>query len=157
MGFELDDIDRGILHRLQEDARHTTATDIADDVGVTANTVRNRIQRLEDEGIVAGYVPLIDYERTEKSLHVVVECSVPIHERGEQAASALEIDGVVAVRELMTGHRNLRVDIVAEDTDQITAAVSRLQRAGLEVEVEELLKAEYRQPFNHFGTDAVES
>ena len=157
MGFELDDIDRGILHRLQEDARHTTATDIAGDVGVTANTVRNRIQRLEDAGIIAGYVPLIDYERTEKSMHMVVECSVPIHERGEQAASALEIDGVVAVRELMTGHRNLRVDIVAEDTDQITAAVSRLQRAGLEIEEEELLKAEYRQPFDHFGTDAVES
>lgn len=157
MGFELDDIDKGILHWLQDDARHTTAADIAGDVGVTANTVRNRIQRLEDEGVIRGYVPLIDYERTAKSMHMVVECSAPIHERGELAAVALEIDGVVGVRELMTGHRNLRVDIVAEDTDEITTAVSRLQRAGLDIEEEELIKAEYHQPFDHFGADAVDT
>ena len=154
--FELDDIDRGILHRLQDDARHTTAADIAGEVGVTANTVRNRIRRLEDEGVIAGYVPLIDYERTAKSMHMVVECTAPIPERGAQAATALEVDGVVGVRELMTGEQNLRIDIVAEDTDEITAIVSRLQRAGLEVGDEELLKAEYLQPFDHFGADAIE-
>ncbi|AEH38200.1 Lrp/AsnC family transcriptional regulator [Halopiger xanaduensis] len=156
MGFELDDIDRGILHRLQDDARHTTAADIAGEVGVTANTVRNRIRRLEEAGVIAGYVPLIDYERTEKSMHMVVQCTVPIHERGEAAATALEIDGVVGVRELMTGDRNLRIDLVAADTDEITAIVSRLQRAGIDVGEEELLKAEYRQPFDHFGADTVE-
>lgn len=156
MGFELDDVDRRILHRLQDDARHTTAADIAGDVGVTANTVRNRIQRLEDEGVIAGYVPLIDYERTEKAMHMVVQCTAPIHERGDRAATALELEGVVAVRELMTGERNLRIDVVAEDTDEITAIVSRLQRAGLEVREEELVKAEYRQPFDHFGSDALE-
>lgn len=156
MAFELDDLDRGILHRLQGDARHTTAADIAGDVGVTANTVRNRIERLEDEGVITGYVPLIDYERTTKSMHMVIQCTVPINERGDMAATALEIDGVVGVRELMTGHRNLRVDLAAEDTEEITAAVSRLQRAGLEIEEEELIKAEYRQPFDHFGSDVVD-
>ncbi|MXV63536.1 AsnC family transcriptional regulator [Natronorubrum sp. JWXQ-INN-674] len=155
--IELDDVDRGILHRLQGDARHTTATDIAGEVGVTANTVRNRIQRLEDEGVISGYVPLINYERTAKSMYMSVQCTVPIHERGELAARALEFDGVVAVRELMTGHRNLRVDIVAEDTDEITTTVSSLQRAGLDIEGEELIKAEYRQPFDHFGTTTTDS
>ncbi|WP_049922662.1 Lrp/AsnC family transcriptional regulator [Halopiger djelfimassiliensis] len=157
MKFELDDIDRGILHRLQDDARHTTASDIAEDVDVTANTVRNRIQRLEDEGVITGYMPVLDYERTGKSMHMVVQCTVPIHKRGTLATDALSVDGVVAVRELMTGHRNLRIDLVAEDTDEITAAVSRLQRTGLDIEEEELLKAEYRQPFDNFGANAVNS
>ena len=153
MGFEFDAVDRGILQRLQADARHTTATDIAGDVGVTANTVRNRIQRLEEAGVITGYVPVIDYERTEKSMHVSVLCTVPVHKRAERATAALSIDGVVGVRELMTGSRNLRVDIVAGDTDEITAAVSRLEKAGLDVEGEQLVKAEHRQPFDHFGTD----
>ncbi|ELZ14903.1 AsnC family transcriptional regulator [Haloterrigena salina JCM 13891] len=157
MAFELDEIDRGILHRLQGDARHTTAADIAGDVGVTANTVRNRIRRLEEAGVITGYVPIIDYERTAKSIHMVVQCTVPIHERGDLAETALGVDGVVGVRELMTGHRNLRVDLAAENSEEITTAVSRLQRAGLEIEAEELIKAEYRQPFDHFGTDAVDS
>ncbi|MDS0473852.1 Lrp/AsnC family transcriptional regulator [Natrinema sp. 1APR25-10V2] len=153
MGLELDEVDRGILHHLQQDARHNTATDIAGDVDVTANTVRNRIRRLEDAGVIKGYVPIIDYERTGKSMHMVVQCTVPIHERGAFAAAALEIDGVVAVREVMTGHRNLRIDLVAADTDEITAAVSQLQQQGIEVDEQELLKAEYLQPFDHFGTN----
>ena len=156
MGFELDEIDRGILHLLQQDARHNTATDIAENVDVTANTVRNRIQRLEDAGVIKGYVPLIGYENTDKSMHMVVQCTVPIHERGELAETALAIDGVVAVREVMTGHRNLRIDLVAADTDEITAIVSRLQQQGIEVDEQELIKAEYQQPFDHFGTHAAD-
>ncbi len=156
MGLELDAVDREILHLLQQDARHNTATDIAEHVDVTANTVRNRIQRLEEAGVIAGYLPVIDYERTEKSMHMVVQCTVPIDERGEFAAEALEVEGVVAVREVMTGHRNLRIDLVAGDTDEITAAVSRLQRQGMDVEEQELIKAEHVQPFGHFAASDEE-
>lgn len=156
MTFELDEIDRAILHLLQQDARHNTAADIAENVDVTANTVRNRISRLEDEGVIAGYLPVIAYERTEMSMHMVVQCTVPIDEREEFAETALEFEGVVAVREVMTGHRNLRIDLVAEDTDQITTAVSRLQRQGMEVEEQELLTAEHLQPFDHFAADTTD-
>ncbi|MFC6716794.1 Lrp/AsnC family transcriptional regulator [Natrialbaceae archaeon GCM10025896] len=152
MTVDLDDLDRRILDRLQDDARNNTATDIAAEVDVTANTVRNRIRNLEESGIVAGYVPLIDYERTEKSLHVLVECSVPVPDRGDLARTALSVDGVVAVRELMTGRRNVRIELVAEETDEITAAVNRLQERGLVVEEENLVKAAHLQPFDHFGT-----
>lgn len=156
MDIDLDEVDRGILHLLQQDARHNTATDIAEQVDVTANTVRNRIGRLEEAGIIKGYVPIVDYERTDKAMHMVVQCTVPIHERGALAETALAVEGVVAVREVMTGHRNLRIDLVAGDTDEITAAVSRLQRQGIEVDEQELLKAEYLQPFDHFGVDAAD-
>ncbi|SEW03012.1 Lrp/AsnC family transcriptional regulator [Natrinema salifodinae] len=154
MGIELDEVDKAIVHSLQQDARHNTATDIAEDVDVTANTVRNRIRRLEEEGVIAGYLPIIDYEQTAKAMHMVVQCTVPIDERGDYAKTALEIRGVVGVREVMTGHRNLRIDLVAEDTDEITAAVSRLQKQGMDVEEQELLKAEHLQPFDHFASES---
>ncbi|ELY58926.1 Lrp/AsnC family transcriptional regulator [Natronolimnohabitans innermongolicus] len=157
MGFEFDDIDRGILHRLQDDARHTTATDIAGEVGVTANTVRNRIDRLEEAGVITGYVPLLEYERTERPMRVVVECTAPVDERETLAEAALETGGVVLVRELVTGRGNLRIDVVAADTDEITATVSQLAAHGLEIEREELVKTEYRQPFDHFGTTETSS
>lgn len=156
MGFELDDVDRGILELLQEDARHNTAVDIADAVDVTANTVRNRIRRLEEEGAVRGYVPVVDYDRIGKPLHVLVECTAPIHERGELAAEVATLEGVVAVREVMSGRRNLRIELAAADTDEVTATASRLQRRGLDVEAELLVTAERRRPFDHFGTDAVD-
>ncbi|WP_293026987.1 Lrp/AsnC family transcriptional regulator [Natronococcus sp.] len=62
---ELDEVDRAILYLLQEDARFNSAADIAGKVDVTANTVRNRIQRLEERGIIRGYIPLIDYEQAD--------------------------------------------------------------------------------------------
>lgn len=152
----LDDVDRGILHLLQDDARHNTATEIADAVGVTANTVRNRIDRLEEDGIVKGYVPIVDYEQAGMGIHMLVQCTVPILERGELAKQALSIEGVVSVREVMTGQKNVRIELVGDDTDAITTAVSSLQEQGLEVEEEELVKREYVQPFDHFGDGAVD-
>lgn len=55
MSFEIDNIDERILYRLVEDARSTTAPDIADEVGVTDTTIRNRIGRLEENGVITGY------------------------------------------------------------------------------------------------------
>ncbi|MFB6298355.1 MAG: AsnC family transcriptional regulator, partial [Salinirussus sp.] len=37
----LDDVDRAVLYFLSEDARHSSATDIAEHVRVSAQTVRN--------------------------------------------------------------------------------------------------------------------
>ena len=62
MGRDLDDVDRSILYMLQEDARNTTAQEIANRVGVSASTVRNRINRLEDDNIIQGYHPELNYE-----------------------------------------------------------------------------------------------
>lgn len=152
----LDDIDRGILHLLQEDARNHTASDIADQVGVTANTVRNRIRRLEERDIVNGYVPLVDYEQAGYQLEVDMICSASINERSALAREALQVDGVTRVRERMTGRENVIVTTVAAESDELTAIASRLDDIGLVVEAEELLKNDYVCPFAHFGTDGAE-
>ena len=60
----LDDVDRGILYALQRDARNVT---IAEEVDVSASTVRNRIGRLEDIGVIEGYYPKINSERAESA------------------------------------------------------------------------------------------
>lgn len=57
----LDAVDRRILYLLQEDARYNTATEIAKQLDVSTNTVRNRIERLEEEGVVRGYNVDLDY------------------------------------------------------------------------------------------------
>lgn len=152
---QLDETDRGILHCLQEDARNNSAADIADRVGVTANTVRNRIQRLEDAGIIETYAPVIDYEQAGYQLIVVMFCTAPIPERPALANEALELNGVVDVRELMTGKRNVVVTAVASEGENITSAANELTELGLTIENEELRKNSYLQPFSTFGSDDV--
>lgn len=152
----LDAIDRGILHLLQRDARNHSAADIAAEVGVTANTVRNRIQRLEEREIVTGYVPRIDYEQAEYQLEVDVICTASINERAELACAALDVDGVVHVRERMTGRRNVIATAIAAESDDLTAIAGALDDAGLAVEGEELVKNDYEEPFDHFDPDDIE-
>lgn len=151
----LDDVDRAILQLLQRDARHHTAVDIAERIGVSDGTVRNRIDRMEDAGIVEGYVPMIDYEAAGFQLEVRMRCSAPIVERESLAREALGIDGVIEVDELMTGRGNVVVTAVAPRHDDVTRVALTLDDMGLDVEREELVRHHYFRPFDHFGVEDV--
>ena len=50
----MDDLDRQILTILRRDSR-TPYTEIADRVGTSEGTVRNRVERLIDEGIIERF------------------------------------------------------------------------------------------------------
>lgn len=150
---ELDEVDRGILHMLQEDARNNTAADIADAVGVAPNTVRNRMEDLEGRGIIRGYSPEIDYERAGYQLHVVFICTVPVSDRSETADDALAIEGVIQVVETLSGHHNLAVETVGEDSDDITAIATQLEGLNCKLEGEWFIKNARAQPFDHFGVE----
>ncbi|PSQ35414.1 AsnC family transcriptional regulator [Halobacteriales archaeon QS_9_70_65] len=50
----MDDLDREILTILRRDSR-TPYTEIADHVGTSEGTVRNRVERLVDEGIIERF------------------------------------------------------------------------------------------------------
>lgn len=151
----LDDIDRAILQILQRDARNTTAVDIAERLDVSDSTIRNRIDALEDRGVIEGYAPLINYEQAGFQLQVAIECTAPIVEREELAQKALQIKGVVEVDEKMTGRGNVMVTVVVPKHEDLTRISKELDSLGLDIEHEELLRHHYFRPFNHFGVDNI--
>jgi|APHM01.1.fsa_nt_gi Transcriptional regulators len=55
----MDGIDEEILEILDEDGR-ASFTKIANDIGVSEGTVRNRVNKLEDEDIIKGFTVEID-------------------------------------------------------------------------------------------------
>ncbi|HEV2166111.1 MAG TPA: Lrp/AsnC family transcriptional regulator [Thermoplasmata archaeon] len=57
----IDALDRGILQELNVDARRSHR-EIAHRLGVSPTTVIARVQRLERDGVIRGYVPLLDDE-----------------------------------------------------------------------------------------------
>lgn len=147
----LDEVDRAILQWLQRDARHSTAVEISEAVGVSDGTVRNRIEKLEREGVIEGYVPLINYEAAGYQLQVRVMCTAPVVDRERLANEALEIDGVVEVRELMTGNKNIEVTAVPPRNEDVTFIAEALSELGLEVETEDIIRQHYIRPFSYFG------
>ncbi len=58
----LDDLDRGILEELNVDARRSHRA-IAHRLDVAPTTVIRRVERMERDGTIRGYVPLLDDER----------------------------------------------------------------------------------------------
>lgn len=54
MELDIDDIDRRILALLQDNCKRPLAK-IADDVGLSAPSVQERVKKLEDHGVIAGY------------------------------------------------------------------------------------------------------
>lgn len=147
---DLDAIDRAILHALQEDARHNTNAAISERVEVSASTVGKRIARLEAQGIIRGYRPELDYERAGFPLQVLFVCTAGIAEREALIDETLGIDGVVNVRELMTGQKNVHIQVVGTTNDDITRIAHALDEMGYTVTDEILMRDEYTQPSVHF-------
>lgn len=151
MDYRLDEIDRLALYYLGSDARNTTATEIAEQVNVSAGTVRNRINQLEQHGIIRGYPAHIDYERADGLLTGLYICSVSVSERDHLARKILDISGVVNVRDVMSGDDGLHVKVVGEDTTSLQRIASEIENLGVAIEDESLVKEEYHQPYHAYG------
>lgn len=149
----LDELDRRIIHTLQRNARGVSSGDIAELAGVSASTVRNRIERLEELGILRGYHADVDYERAGYQLHTLILCTAPIRRRDELAAAAMDVPGVVRVTEVMTGAENVHVHAVGEDSDDLNRVGRDLDELGLEVVDEDIIRDEYVAPFAGFNTE----
>lgn len=147
---DIDDLDRCILHCLQEDARHVSASTIADQVDVSARTIRNRIDRLEETGVIRGYDLDVDYEVAGYQLHTMVICTAPISKRGQIAQEALDVPGVVDVSEIMTGEQNLLVEVIGTDGDDLSRITRDLNDLGLEINDEDIIRNEYSAAFHQF-------
>ena len=81
----LDEIDRRILTRLQENARISNV-DLAAEVGVSPSPCWRRVRDLEQTGVIARYVTLVDPSAAGLPVSVFIQVSLE-----RQAESALEI------------------------------------------------------------------
>ena len=151
MDSQIDEIDKHIIYHLTRDARHTSAPAIAEEVDVSAATIRNRISQLEERGIIRGYHADVDYEHAEGRITNLFMCNSPVPQRESLAQQVRAISGVVNVRELMAGHGNLHVLAVGTDTEDMTRVARGLSNLGLEIEDEALLQREHSIPYHPYG------
>jgi DNA-binding Lrp family transcriptional regulator len=117
--YELDDVDKQLLGLLQENSRYT-ALELAERVGVSDNTVHNRMDRLEEADVITGYTTTVDNARIGLKLHFLFICTARISKRSSVAQEILASPEVVEVTELMTGERNLLVKVIGAGDDDIT-------------------------------------
>jgi Lrp/AsnC family transcriptional regulator, leucine-responsive regulatory protein len=112
----LDAVDRKILALLQQDGRISIA-DLADAVGLSASPCLRRVRILEQAGIIARYVAMLDQRSV--GLPVSVFVSIKLESQREEA---LERFGKAIARwpevlecYLMTGPRDYLLRVVVAD------------------------------------------
>lgn len=152
MGPPLDSVDQGILYQLQQDSR-TPVTAIADELNVSDNTVRNRITKLEDRGIIEGYSIQINYDHADIPHYYLFICTGRISDRERLATKAQAIPGILEVTTVMTGTGNIHIRAAAVDKEEITQIAQRIDDIGLTVEREHLIWTSTQQPFTLFGIE----
>ena len=152
--YELDEIDEQILYHLMADARNNTAPQIAEEVGVTPVTVRNRIRGLEEHNVIQGYHGHVDFERSDRRLACLYLCNVSFADRIRLARAAYEIPGVINIRLLMDGRRNVQVLAVGETTADLRRVGTTLAEIGVDIDDEMLLEREVHKPYELFDPDA---
>lgn len=116
--MDLDATDRRILTVLQKEGRITNA-DLSERVNLSPSACHRRMQRLEDEGYIAGYVALLDARRLGKPTVVFVE--ITLQGQADELLDAFEreVAKVPDILEchLMAGTADYLLKIVAEDTE----------------------------------------
>lgn len=149
---DLDEIDRAILHALQEDARQNTNAAISERVSVSASTVGKRISAMEEDGVIKGYQSNIDYEKAGFPIQVLFICTAAITDREPLIQETIGLNGVINVRELMTGEQNVHIQVVGSSNSDITRIAHELDEMGYRVTDEILMRDEYNHPSIHFDT-----
>lgn len=148
-GDTLDEIDQAILHHLQRDARKSFAS-IADAVNVSANTVRNRIDEMEESGIISGYGVNIDYDAANVQHHYLFICTARVSERERLTADVRQLPGVIEAITLMTGTNNVLIITAGAEKDEITELAYAIDELGLTIDREHLIRDHFKQPFSNF-------
>jgi Lrp/AsnC family leucine-responsive transcriptional regulator len=91
----MDATDIRILETLQADA-HTTQAELAREVGLTQSSVAERIHKLEDKGIIKGYVAKVDAALVGRELTAFIGVSIEHPRFFEDFAAAVEqIDDIL--------------------------------------------------------------
>lgn len=129
MGFEkisgLDDIDNKILKMLRNDARIAYA-EIGKELNLARQTVKNRIDALEERGIIRGYTTLMDATADTEAILFFID--IETHpEYFNDVIDYLQKDTVVKRLYQMTGACRLHVMAVASNHRQLQSYVDMLR------------------------------
>lgn len=99
VAIHLDELDLKILRLLVEDARRSSK-DIAEKLGVATGTIYNRIKRLTEEGVIKGYMPIIDASKLGFELTALVLIQADGKFLVEVENEISKVDGVVGVYDI---------------------------------------------------------
>ena len=116
----MDDLDRQILDILRRDAR-TPYTEIADEVGTSEGTVRNRVERMMDDDVIERFTISTRTGNVQAMLEISVAVDVDTKGVSERMAEWDEVDFVWMV----SGEQDIVLVVDAADTRGVNDLITK--------------------------------
>jgi DNA-binding Lrp family transcriptional regulator len=110
----LDDLDIAILTELESNAR-ITVSELARGLDNPSSTIRDRIRKLEEDGVIRAYTTVIDPARLGMGIKAIIQVtrdhSIPLETLISEAAKLPEVTNV----QLVTGDTDELITVYARD------------------------------------------
>jgi DNA-binding Lrp family transcriptional regulator len=129
----MDDLDRQILDIHRRDSR-TPYTEIADEVGTSEGTVRNRVERLLDDGIIERFTVATRTGNVKAMIEIGVAVDVNTNEMADRLADWKQVDFVWQV----SGEEDIVLIVDAADTEGVNELITKAR------ELEEVVSSKTR-------------
>jgi len=126
----MDEMNRRILKLLRTDGK-MSFREVAHRLKRSPSTVRDRIGRMESEGIILGYVALVNAEQMEMHAEAVVFANMDDDVRLNDLRKLKEVDGVLEVL-FVTGDKNIMIRMQAPENRTLEEIIAeRIVPLGL--------------------------
>ena len=116
----IDNLDKKIIELLKKDSR-CPFVEIANQLGVSEGTVRSRVHKMSEEGIIRGFT-------IKTSSKALVEISIAVNTDTQEIARELaSYDGVTEVFEV-TGDQDIIAIVDVESSQHLNDIIERVRR-----------------------------
>jgi len=123
---KLDEIDRGILERLKENAR-TTFVDIGKALGVSDATVYNRVNRLREMGVIKKFTIEVNEAAMSRRTFGFILVSVKPGTVNEISKQLVEIEKINEIHEVH-GSEDLIVKVGAKNLRKLRSVILKVRK-----------------------------
>jgi DNA-binding Lrp family transcriptional regulator len=120
MAASMDSLDREILDILRRDAR-TPYTEIAEQVGTSEGTVRTRVERMTEAGVIERFTVATRTGNVKAMIEIGVDVDVDTHEVADRVAEWKKVDFVWQV----SGEADMVLVVDATDTQGVNELITR--------------------------------
>lgn len=119
----IDDLDKRILEIMKKDSR-CSYVDIAEQLGVSEGTVRSRVHKMTEDGVIRGFT----IRTSSKNVKALVEVSIDVNTDTEEIARRMsEYEGVTEVFEV-TGDQDIIAIVDVESTQNLNEIIEKVRK-----------------------------
>jgi len=136
----MDALDRQILDLLRRDAR-MPYTEIADEVGTSEGTVRNRVERMTEDGVIERFTVATRTGNVKAMIEIGVDVAVNTTSMSDRLAEWEQVDFVWQV----SGEDDIVLVVDAADTQGVNELITRARELDEVIETKTRLILDERR------------